>query len=296
VRNRPAGSQQASGSQASGPLIALLTDFGLQDTYVGVMKGVIAGIAPQTRITDLLHTVRPQDVAHGAFALLVSAPYFPPGTIFVAVVDPGVGSSRRPIAVQAGGYLFVAPDNGLLSYVLERFPPEAAVVLEQLAFRLPYLSNTFHGRDIFAPAAAHLATGVALPAFGPPLDPNQLVRLPPLAATRQGSAWAGRVLHIDHFGNLITSLDARTLGLDSPSPAVRRCWRVAVGGQTIRGLSTTFAEVAIGESVMYIGSDDFIEVGVRNGHAASAFGITVGDPVRAWQASESEDADEYVID
>lgn len=271
------------------PLIVLTTDFGTADTYVGVMKGVIAGIAPRAAISDLVHEIRPQDVRHGAYSLLISVPYFPAETIFVTVVDPGVGSARRPVAVRAGDWFFVAPDNGLLSYLLERYPATAAVELAAADYRLPQISTTFHGRDIFAPAGAHLAAGVPLAALGPALDPATLVRLPALAPRRDGEGWEGQVLHIDHFGNIITTLDRATLGLAAAEPAAARAsWKIAVGATTVRGLSTTFADVAPGEPVAYIGSDDFLEVALRNGDGARALGVAVGDPVRAWRAWQDD--------
>lgn len=267
------------------PLIVLTTDFGTADTYVGVMKGVIAGIAPAARVVDLTHEVRPQDIRHGAYSLLVAVPYFPPGSIFVTVVDPGVGSARRAVAVRAGDHIFVAPDNGVLSLALHETPPEAAVLLSERRYQLPRVSTTFHGRDIFAPAGAHLAAGVPLEAFGPALDPADLVMVPaPRRVRDERGVWHGEILHVDRFGNMITSLRRRDLGLtpEEPPEAGGR-WRIAVGETLIAGVSGTFADVAIGAPVAYIGSDDFLEIAVRNASGAARLGGRPGTEVRAWQ-------------
>lgn len=267
------------------PLIVLTTDFGTADTYVGVMRGVIAGIAPGARVVDLTHEVRPQDVRHGAYTLLVAAPYFPPGTIFVTVVDPGVGSERRAVAVRADTHTFVAPDNGVLTWVLRETPPQAAVLLTERRYRLPRVSTTFHGRDIFAPAGAHLAAGVPLAALGPPLDPAHLVMLPaPRRFRDERGVWHGEILHIDRFGNMVTTLRRSDLGLAPDEPASARArWRFALGETVIQGLSRTFADVGAGEPVAYIGSDDFLEISVRNANGAARLGGTLGAGVRAWQ-------------
>ncbi|MCS7169331.1 MAG: SAM-dependent chlorinase/fluorinase, partial [Candidatus Kapabacteria bacterium] len=181
-----------------GPVV-LLTDYGLQDTYVGVLKGVITRIAPQVPVLDLLHSVRPQQIRQGAYALWVAEPYFPEDSIFVAVVDPGVGTERRAVAVKINHKYFVAPDNGLLSFLVHRYGVERAVVLENPDYRLPEISATFHGRDIFAPAAAYLALGVCLEQLGPEIKPHTLQQLLPPRCEYQGSVWVGEILHIDRF-------------------------------------------------------------------------------------------------
>jgi S-adenosylmethionine hydrolase len=264
-----------------GPIV-LLTDYGLQDTYVGVLKGVIARIAPQAVVIDLLHHVRPQQIRQGAYALWVAEPYFPDGSIFVAVVDPGVGTERRAVAVEINRKYFVAPDNGLLSFLLQRYGAERAVSLDNPAYRLPHLSATFHGRDIFAPAAAYLAQGVRLEQLGMPLDPGSLQQLPPPRCDYRDGVWLGEVLHIDRFGNLITSLSARALQLGD-SPQERSRWRLAVRSRTIAGLSRTFADVREGEFCAYVGSDGLLEIACRNGSAAIQLQAALGDGVRAWR-------------
>jgi S-adenosylmethionine hydrolase len=249
-------------------LVTLLTDFGFQDHYVGVMKGVLLARAPHVRIVDLCHEVRPQDV-HGA-ALLLAASYrsFPPATIHVVVVDPGVGSERRPLAIETPAGRFVGPDNGVFSYVLDEQPAARAVALRERRFWLPDISQTFHGRDIFAPVAAALASGVPLDALGPPVDdPVRLAA--PVAQLQEDGAWVGAVVYVDRFGNLITNLHATDL---PPEPVV-----VEVGGQVIRGLSRHYAVAA--PLVALVGSMGRLEIAVPRGDAARALGVGVGAPV-----------------
>ncbi len=256
------------------PVIALLTDFGLQDTYVGVMKGVILGIAPDVRVVDLTHGIPPQDVRAAAYNLFVSYRYFPAGTLFCCVVDPGVGSERRAVAVRAGAYTFVAPDNGLLTPVLEREPVEMAVVLENAAYHLPNVSATFHGRDIFAPVAAHLAQGVTLETLGPPVTPEELVRLSWPQPRRTPDGWEASIVYADRFGNLITNLPGEWLD----PPLVQ--WQVEVGPVTIAGVRRTFADVGLGEPVAYVGSSGYLELAVRQGDARRQWGVGPGLVVR----------------
>lgn len=185
-------------------IITLLTDFGATDTYVGVMKGVMLGIAPNAQLIDLTYAVEPQNVKQAAFLLLNNYRYFPAGTVFMVVVDPGVGSRRKAIAVRAGDYAFIAPDNGVLSYVLRELGGYAAFELSDPAYQLTGMSATFHGRDIFSPGAAHAAAGVPLSHFGSALD--QLVELPKPVLTVDAMHIQGEVLHIDHFGTAVTSI------------------------------------------------------------------------------------------
>jgi S-adenosylmethionine hydrolase len=269
------------GRAMAGPIV-LLTDYGLQDTYVGVLKGVIARIAPGVPVIDLLHAVRPQHVRQGAYALWVAEPYFPDGAIFVAIVDPGVGTERRAVAVELNRKYFLAPDNGLLSFLLERYEVARAVVLENPAYRLEPVSSTFHGRDIFAPAAAYLAQGVRLEQLGMPLEPSRLVRLPPPRREFHDGVWIGEILHIDRFGNLITSLAAAELHIGQ-TPQERFRWRIAVREHTMVGIYSTFAEVAEGELLAYVGSDGLLEIGCRNGSAALRLQVNLGEVVRAWR-------------
>jgi len=252
------------------PIITLTTDFGLSDAYVGVMKGVILSIAPRAVIVDLCHEVPAQDVRAAAFALYQATPFFPADAVHLAVVDPGVGSSRRALAVYTDQGTFVAPDNGLLSLVLEGVVRREAVSLTNSEYWLPGVSTTFHGRDIFAPAAAHLANGVPPSHLGSPA--GDLVRLQLLKPeVRSPQAVVAHILHIDHFGNLILDVRADRL----PHRPV-----LEIAGRVIGGLSATYADVAPGELVAYVGSThDLVESAVRNGDAAQVTGADVGAQV-----------------
>ena len=270
-------------------LIVLLTDFGTTDTYVGVMKGVMLGIAPQLQFIDLTHAIQPQNVREAAFALLNSYRYFPADTIFLVIVDPGVGSSRQPIAVQAGEYMFVAPDNGVLSYVLHDFEVMQAVALDKPYYARSGISSTFHGRDIFAPAAAHLSAGAALQSLGSPLE--QLVMLPEPTLSVEGKRITGEVLHVDHFGTVVTSigllrwvapgrltLNARFgEALALPIPAENAI--ISIGGQQIESIHRTYAEVARGDTLALVGSNGYLELAVNQGSFVSRLEVQIGDSV-----------------
>jgi S-adenosylmethionine hydrolase len=263
------------------PVITLLTDFGLSDTYVGVMKGVILGICPTARLVDLTHAVPPQDVASGAWQLAAACAYFPAGTVHLAVVDPGVGSERRAIAVETPRGALVGPDNGLLGDALRRLAggiadragrlrlkaPVRAVELTNPEYRLSAVSRTFHGRDIFAPAAAHLAAGVSLERLGSPVDAIAVFDRP--APYREGDRLVGRVIHVDAFGNLITDLAATQL----PTHPI-----VEVGGVMLRGLRPSYADAA--GLLALIGSDNTLEISYSGGSAARELGVGMGAEVR----------------
>lgn len=255
-------------------VITLLTDFGTQDGYPGVMKGVIWSIVPHVQIADLTHDIPPQDILQGALALARTVPYFPAGTIHVAVVDPGVGTPRRPLAARLGDHYYVCPDNGLLTFLLARAESERAsmrfVHLNREEYWLAEVSRSFHGRDVFAPVAAHLANGVPLALLGAPVsDP---VRLPIPAPQRTGYGWRAQVIHIDRFGNLATSLSNEQAGAQ-PIGAVR------IGGVEIRGLSRAYGDRLPGELVALYDSSGFLSVAVVNGDAAQRLQARPGDPV-----------------
>lgn len=250
---------------AAPPRVTLLTDFGPKDTYVGIMKGVIATIAPQAVVEDLSHGVRPQDVAEAAFLLASAYRYFPPGTIHVAVVDPGVGSARAILAMEFGGFRFVAPDNGLLGGVLRGRAPTRMVRVEEARYFLQPVSATFHGRDILAPVAAHLAAGVSVDQLGPPHDAHCPAPWPAPRQTQKG--WEGEIIHVDHFGNCVTNF---VPGERAPHgvvvlPGDRR---VAVHGH--------YAAVASGEALAVVGSSGYLELAVRDGSAESLPGLGRG--------------------
>ncbi len=251
------------------PTIAVLTDFGMQDPYVGIMKGVIAGIAPGATVVDISHGVPPQDVLVGALWLDGAVDWFPEDTVFLCVVDPGVGSARRIVACELGGQRFVGPDNGLLSAVLQRRARGLAVVASDPSFHLPGGSSTFHGRDIMAPVAAHLAAGVALSALGPPA--GELLRLELPRSRRALDMVVGEILYVDHFGNLVTSI----LGSELAEGA-----EIRVGEGTVP-LVRTYADAAAGEALALVGSTGRLEISVRDGSAAQQLELGVGDAVIA---------------
>lgn len=265
-----------------GPIV-LLTDFGLDDAYVGIMKGVILRINPRATIVDLCHQVAPQGIAEAAYLLVSSFRYFPPEAIFVAVVDPGVGSERRAIALDTPHGRFVGPDNGLFGAVAGELgmdtPPDGGraalngsslrgVILSNQRYYLSRISATFHGRDVFAPVAAHLSLGLPLAALGPPLD--ALVVLPRPRPRWQGSELIGQVIHVDRFGNLITDVTAADVQ-QFAQPVVQ------VAGERIGGLSHHYAERA--GLLAVIGSSGHLEIALNGGSAAAALGLRVGDPI-----------------
>jgi hypothetical protein len=255
-------------------IATLLTDFGLADAYVGVMKGVMLGIAPGVTLVDLCHEVPPQDVRAGAFLLMTSFAYFPPDTVHLAVVDPGVGTARKIVAVQAGSQYFVGPDNGLLRWAVERAGgPAQVVTVENPAFRLATVSTTFHARDVMAPAAAHLANGVPLPELGPPLAHLEGEAFP--QPERRGRTLAGRVIYVDRYGNCITNLPVPAPGGPAPRGSGPR---LEVVGQSLP-LVPTYGQGALGQAIAVTDSAGFVEIALRNGSAAQQLGIRVDTPV-----------------
>ncbi|MCW5879725.1 MAG: SAM-dependent chlorinase/fluorinase [Anaerolineae bacterium] len=261
------------------PIITLTTDFGEQDGYVAAMRGVILGLTPHATLVDVSHAVAPGAIRQGAYVLATAAPYFPADTVHVAVVDPGVGSARRPLLLRTPAGLFVGPDNGLLTETARLAWGEAArgeaYHLNRPATWRPLVSATFHGRDIFAPVAARLALGASPSALGDPIpDP---VTLPPLDPTPVQGGWRGEVLHVDRFGNLITTLEVARL----PAPLLLGHTVVAVAGRRV-ALAQTFSDVEVGGLVAYVGSSGRIEIAVRQGDAAATLGVGVGTPITVW--------------
>ena len=293
-----------TGQTLKSPPIVLTTDFGLSDAFVGVMKGVILNINPAAVIIDLTHEVQPQDLRQGAFVLGVNHPYFPAGAIHVAVVDPGVGTARRAIVLQTPTARFVAPDNGLLSQVVKAHLPASpaqsaysgeislpqplkAWELANPQYRLNPVSNTFHGRDIFAPAAAYLSLGVAPDELGPPLS-NLVYRPLPEPLVSMGRV-SGEVIYIDRFGNLITNIpqaDVLIAGGNVRQPTV------AIADRTIPGLSQTFHDANTDPItgapaqpdgrplVALFGSNGYLEIALRDGNAAQTLNLGIGQPVQ----------------
>ena len=266
-------------------IITLTTDFGLADSYVGTIKGVILGIAPDARIVDITHDINPQNTHQAAYIIQTFPGYFPPGAIHMVIIDPTVGSERRAIAFGTPDAIFVAPDNGVLTYVwraaLERWGPEACRVVElaEPRFWLPHVSSTFHGRDIFAPAVAHLARGAALDALGPRLPRLLEADLEQPANGRTGGM-VGRIIHVDHFGNCITNITPQHLEQYGMGDQIV----VQIIDQRISGLSQTFSDVPVGALATLIGSTERLELAVRNGSAAQTLGVGIGDIVRVYSA------------
>lgn len=252
--------------------IALLTDFGLQDWYVGVMKGVIRGIAPAADIVDLTHGLPMGDITAGACALSASYTYFPAGTIFVVVVDPGVGSSRRALIASTSRYTFVGPDNGVLAPVLAAEQDVAVHTLTNPAFQVHPVSETFHGRDVFAPAAAHFHGGAALEKFGEPASDYVGDTIPQPTVSR--SQIHGEVVYIDHFGNAMTNIHQDTLSRIPGRTAV-----VTVEQRAKVSLKQHYAQVARGEVLALIGSSGYVELSVNGGSAADVLGLKRGSPL-----------------
>jgi S-adenosyl-L-methionine hydrolase (adenosine-forming) len=264
------------------PIITLTTDFGTADHFAGVMKGVIAGIAPKARIIDITHEISPYEIIEGAFVISEAWRYFPKGSIHVVVVDPGVGSSRRPILVEAAGHLVVAPDNGVLSLVYETCDEYGAVtprvkprvrVISNPRLMAPHVSRTFHGRDIFAPAAAHLARGVAPARFGKPI--LNYVRIADTKPSKlSANCWRGTVFRADRFGNLITNFR-----LDDFARVTAGPFELRIGSECIRRLALTFSEAAVGELVAVFGSSDYLEIVANQASAAQILGCGARSPV-----------------
>lgn len=256
-----------------GPVITLTTDFGLQDGHVGAMKGVMLSIAPSARLIDISHDIPPQDIQHGGFVIMTAYAFWPAETVHLIIIDPGVGSERRAIAVETGRGTFVAPDNGVLSYVLARERVLRAVSLTDSHYWHQPVSPVFHGRDIFGPAAAYLASGVDLTALGQPLTEEELTRIPvPMPERRVDGRITAHVQHIDTFGNCTT---------DVPGDWVlaRSHWQVTVGDYVIDEIGRTFSDVPTGEVVALVDSTDFVAIAVRNGNAAQQLALDIGSVV-----------------
>ena len=269
-------------------IITLTTDFGSSDTYVGVMKGVILGINPNARIVDLTHAIAPQAIQEAAFSIHGAYPYFPKGSIHVIVVDPGVGTERRAVICESGGTFFVCPDNGVLSHVLREDAGEAvAVDIQNRAYCLPEISHTFHGRDIFAPVAAHLSLGVPPAEFGPPA--RTLHQLPMLSPKRSANGLTGEIIAVDRFGNAITNISERDLGtLKNRSTRETGAYAVSVKGFRLDRLNRTYAESAHGDVLALIGSTGWLEIAINGGDAAATLALSKGERVVVRTLGEQE--------
>jgi S-adenosylmethionine hydrolase len=254
-------------------LITLTTDFGYTDPFVGIMKGVICGINPQARIVDLSHGIPAQDIMGAALVLRHSAQYFPHGTIHVAVVDPSVGSARRPLVVESGENYFVGPDNGIFSLAMVEKRPKRIIHLSNPNYHLQPTSATFHGRDIFAPVAAYLSLGIAPEAFGETTDDFVSLQWPGISKTE--TAIAGEIVYIDAFGNLFTNIRVDDLKALSGHPL-----RVVMRDLSILGLATSYASVKQGNYLALVNSWGLLEIAVGKGSAQKRSGATIGDKVQ----------------
>ena len=262
------------------PLVALLSDFGTRDHYAGTMKGVVLSVCPDAALVDITHDIPPHDVLTGAWELAASYRYFPPGTVFLVVVDPGVGSGRRGLAAEAGDFRFVAPDNGVLSAVFRELPPKRVVELTERKYARPTVSRTFEGRDRFAPAAGWLAKGIGLTSLGRPLHDYQHLSLP--EPTVDDSAITGAVVRVDRFGNLITNIDHRTFDQFSRGAVIA----VTIDGHEVPRIVPTYADSGAGEICALFGSTDHLEIAVNAGSAASVLGLSRGAAVVVGRTSK----------
>jgi S-adenosylmethionine hydrolase len=257
------------------PLITLLTDFGQESFFPAAMKGVILGRCPTARIVDITHAVPEHDIVAGSYALFAVHDYFPIGTIHVAVVDPGVGTARRVLAVEMDGRLFLVPDNGLMSFILKSSAPDRIFAVENRDLMAPHISPTFHGRDVFAPVAAHLACGMPIEKVGPQVE--SLVRLDISSPRRTDDGIGGEIIEVDRFGNLVTNIPEEML---PPEGDERAGVALRISGTTIEGVHRTYADVPLGQLVTYIGSAGLVEIGRNRASARDVLGAGVGHPVR----------------
>jgi S-adenosylmethionine hydrolase len=237
------------------------------------MKGVILGVAPGVQIVDVSHEISPQDIRQAAYVLSRTAPYFPAGAVHIAVVDPGVGGARRPLLVTTPSAAFVGPDNGLFTFALET-PGACAWALDQPAYWLPAVSRTFHGRDIFAPVAAHLANGVPPDCLGRPIADAARLHVP-LPARQGNNRITGHVIHVDRFGNLISNVPGAWVA--------EGAWSCLIASQRIPRILTTYAAAAAGELVALVSSGGTVEVAVREGNAAQMLRTSAGQPIEFWK-------------
>ncbi|KAB8144920.1 SAM-dependent chlorinase/fluorinase [Chloroflexia bacterium SDU3-3] len=270
--------------QPSG-IVTLTTDFGSSDSYVGIMKGVILGVNRAAQMVDITHEIRPQNIQQTAYMVQTFYRFFPQGTVHVIVVDPGVGSERQAIALQTPEATFVAPDNGVLTYAyreaLARWGAEQVRVhaLTEPRFWLPDVSRTFHGRDVFAPVAAHLSRGVGVEQLGPQLAGLHEAQLDEPSVDWRG-ALVGQIIHVDHFGNYITNICPQHIA----QSGLGQKFAIEILDERITKICDTYAEGEVGVLIALFGSSGRLELSVRNGSAAHLLGVGVGDNVKVWPA------------
>lgn len=280
-------------------IITLLTDFGYHDAYVGIMKGVIFGVNPRVNIIDICHDIPPQDILSGAYLLYTAYKYFPAGTIHVAVIDPGVGSERDIVCAKVDSYIFLAPDNGLLSFIVSERIPEEIINVTNSKFFLPSPSSTFHGRDIFAPVAAHLSSGVKLHQLGAKCKDIKRIDIPAPGYKKTGRL-EGQIIYIDRFGNLITNIlrdDVAKFFNNRLSPHLQKKTKITkntYGGlpffnltkvvttvkeKRLTGIKNTYTDVKPGRPLVLFGSAGFLEISINQGNAQKHFQANRGDKV-----------------
>ena len=252
-------------------IITLTSDFGTKDTYVGVMKGVILSISPSSNIIDLTHEIPAQNVAVGAWQISKAYSYFPSETIHLVVVDPGVGSDRRAVISLINNHTFVCPDNGLLSIISKESPMGNSVAIENDSYFLPHISNTFHGRDIFAPVAAYLAKGIPMSEFGPSVDNLHKINFSHINS--DNSQIEGQIIWIDNFGNAVTNISQQSINQILPNLELQ----ISFANQKIFGLCSAYNQAKIGEAIAIIGSSEHLEISVNQGSAQQLYGLSIGD-------------------
>ncbi len=265
------------------PFVGLLTDFGTQDHYAGALRGAVLAAVPEVQVVDLSHEIPPHDVRAGALALEAAYSAFPAGTAFVAVVDPGVGSARRGLALLAGGYFFVGPDNGLFSPILAAYPEARVHEITNAGLFRHEVSPTFHARDVFGPVAARLAAGMPLEEVGPPIADPVTLPLPRPQRLPDGS-WRGEVIHVDRFGSLVSSFARQDVSEMLAEVAGDPSELLVVVEDAVLPIVRAYAEVAEGEPCALVGSGGRLEVAVNRGSAARVVGADVGAPVRVRRA------------
>lgn len=258
-------------------IISLLTDFGVDDEYVGVMKGVILSINPAAVIVDISHRVEPQGILQAAFLAKSTYRFFPENTIHVIVVDPGVGSDRAILAYEREKHIFIAPDNGVLTLLLDETGDGKAVLINNSDYFLKPVCQTFHGRDIVAPVAAYLSRGTAMAEFGPALDLKEIIRLPIPEARFTAGTIVGSVISIDHFGNLITNIDLKLLTQYGIS---EKKAMIVIGDVTLKGVMPHYVSAKTGHPLVVTGSRGYLEIAVNKGSAQAKFNVAIGDTVR----------------
>ncbi|MCM8797370.1 MAG: SAM-dependent chlorinase/fluorinase [Candidatus Omnitrophica bacterium] len=255
-------------------IVALLTDFGWDDNYVGIIKGVILNINSNLQVVDICHSINPQNIIQGALRLKSAYSYFPKKTVFLCVVDPGVGSKREAVILKTKDYFFVAPDNGLLSLVVDEHSPKEIYTITNRRYFIEPLSCTFHGRDILAPVAAHIASGVPLHRFGKRKEALKKIALPKVIVDHKKQCLQGQIIDIDRFGNCITNLTEKDLAV------IKRKVSLKFKGYTVSRIASSYAEAEEDQPLVIVGSRGYLEISVNNGSAAKKFNLRIGTPIK----------------